>query len=216
MKKHTAFTHHEVIHYEKKRYQRIDQRLVHARENHILIKLFKKINKSTGLALDIPCGYGRFSKFFRERGFTLVSSDYSFQMVRRAVERLKSDPIILGITADAKKNLPFRSNSFDVLLSMRFFHHVHEPEEREFILREFARVSQNWIVISYYQTNFLHQLQRKIRKILRKNQVNIKMISRNELKSLLEEAGLSLVKVIPLLKGIHAQNIALISKLNYS
>ncbi|MCK4337291.1 MAG: methyltransferase domain-containing protein, partial [Candidatus Aminicenantes bacterium] len=138
------------------------------------------------------------------------------QMVRRAVERLKSDPIILGIVADAKKNLPFRSNSFDVLLSMRFFHHVHEPEEREFILREFARVSQNWIVISYYQTNFLHQLQRKIRKILRKNQANIKMISRNELKSLLEEAGLSLVKVIPLLKGIHAQNIALISKLNYS
>jgi 2-polyprenyl-3-methyl-5-hydroxy-6-metoxy-1,4-benzoquinol methylase len=167
------------------------------------------------LALDIPCGYGRFSKFFHEGGFSLVSSDYSYQMVGRAVERLKRDPIVLGITADAKKNLPFRSGSFDVLLSMRFFHHVHEPEEREFILREFARVSQNWIVISYYQTNFLHQLQRKFRKIFKKSQANIKMISRNELKSLLGKAGLSLVKVIPLLKGIHAQNIALISKLDH-
>jgi len=211
-KKHRPFTRQEVIHYEKKRYKGIDQRLVHARENHILAQLFKKIDNTPGTALDIPCGYGRFSNFLREKGFIPVSLDYSYQMVTRAVEASKNDHGSLGIAADAKKNLPFKSNSFNVLFSMRFFHHVHEPHEREFILKEFARVSQKWVVFSYYQTSCFHLFQRRLRKTFNKDQANIKMISRDELQSLSEKAGLKILRVIPVLKGIHSQNIALLSK----
>ncbi len=209
------FEKQEVEEYERKRYRGIDQRLVHGREGSLLRKILRKIGEGPLLVLDVPCGYGRFSDLLLDKGFTLVSSDLSFHMVRRARERGEHphSRFISGVVADAKQGLPFKNDSFSLLLSMRFFHHVHEQEEREFILKEFCQASSDWVILSYYQKNLLHYLQRILRRKIKKSRTRIKMIPRREFYKEVEGAGLRVVKISPLFRGIHAHHIALLRKM---
>lgn len=208
------FQKHEVEDYERKRYRGLDQRLVHRRETRILRKIMRKIKeeKRTGLqrALDLPCGYGRFSKLLQDEGFALISSDLSFHMVKRAVDRHGNPERIPGVAANAKIGLPFKPDTFFLLFSMRFFHHLHEREEREAVLREFARVTSGWVVLSYYQRNLLHVLQRKLRRQIMKKKTRIKMVSRNEFREEIASAGLKIFRIFPLFRGLHAHHIALL------
>jgi len=210
--KNVGFQKHEVEEYERKRYRGFDQRLVHGRELRILKKILRKTGRDSTLVLDIPCGYGRFSELFLDRSFYLVSSDLSFHMVNRARESSKQHTRIFGVVADAKKELPFKQDSFDLLISMRFFHHIHSGKEREFILKEFSRISTKWVILSYYQKNFLHLLQRKFRRKIKKSRTQIKMISRKELKKEVESSGLNIIQVFSLFKALHAHHIALLKK----
>lgn len=211
------FKKHEVEEYEKKRYRGVDQRFVDRREKRILHKILSRSLRAAGgnsiHALDIPCGYGRFSELLLDKGFNLTSSDLSFEMVKRAKERSPMPAHLLAVAADAKRGLPFKNAKFDLVLSMRFFHHVHLSEERRLILREFSRASAEWVILSFYKMNWLHSLQRKLRRVIKKSKTQIKMIRGKTFRQEAESAGLRIVKIFPLLKGIHAQHIALLRKI---
>ena len=208
-----TFKKHEVEEYERKRYRGIDQRLVHGRERRILRKILQKIGNGSFPVLDVPCGYGRFSNLLLDKGFSLVSSDLSIHMVKRAREKSGGPRFLLGVVTNAKQGLPFKKGAFSLLLSMRFFHHIHEREEREFILEEFSRITSEWVILSYYQKNLLHILQRKFRRRIKRSKTRIKMISREEFFKEVEEAGLRVVKIFPLFWFIHAHHIALLKKM---
>lgn len=209
------FEKQEVEEYERKRYRGIDQRIVHRREGRLLRKILDKIGDGPLIVLDIPCGYGRFSALLLDKDFSLVSSDLSFHMVKRASEKGEHhhSRFLSGVVADAKQGLPFKKAAFSILLSMRFFHHVHEKEEREFILKEFSRATSGWVIISYYQRNLLHNLQRKFRRKIKGSRTRIKMIPRKEFHKEVEGAGFRVVKISPLFRGIHAHHIALLKKM---
>ena len=189
------FEKHEVEEYERKRYRGIDQRLVHGREGRLLRKILFKIGEGPLLVLDIPCGYGRFSALLLDKDFSLVSSDLSFHMVKRASEKGEHphSRFLSGVVADAKQGLPFKKGAFSLLLSMRFFHHIHEREEREFILKEFSRAISGWVILSYYQRNLLHNLQRRLRRKIERSRTRIKMIRRKEFYKEVEGAGFRVV-----------------------
>lgn len=206
------FQEHEVEEYERKRYRGLDQRLVHRKETKILRKILQKVRSSSSLVLDVPCGYGRFSDLFLDMNCSLVSSDISFYMVKRAKEMSSHHSWPLAVVADVKKGLPFKQSVFSLLLSFRFFHHVHEKHERESILREFSRISSQWMILSYYQMNFFHFLQRKIRRKIKGSRTRIKMISKEELENEVKVGGFHIDSVYPLFKGIHAHHIALLKK----
>ena len=206
------FRKDEVEDYERKRYRGIDQRLVHAREKRILQKILKKVGEGAFWVLDIPCGYGRFSFLFSKRGMNLLSCDLSFHMVKRTGEKKESLTGHLGVVADGKRGLPFRQGVFDLLLSMRFFHHLHRREERKAVLDEFFRVTGKWIILSFYQRNVLHLFQRGLRKAVKKSKTRIKMISRREFKEEVEEAGFDIIRIYPVFKGIHSHQIVLLRK----
>jgi SAM-dependent methyltransferase len=208
------FEKHEVEEYERKRYRGVDQRLVHGREGRLLRNILHKIGEGPLLVLDVPCGYGRFSDLLLDKGFSLVSSDLSFHMVKRAREKAGQphSRFLSGVVANAEQGLPFKKGAFSLLLSMRFFHHVHESKEREFILKEFSRATSDWVIISYYQKNLPHYLQRKLRRRIKRSRTRIKMIPRKEFYKEVEGAGLRVVKISPLFRGIHAHHIALLKK----
>lgn len=210
----SPFEKHEVEEYERKRYRGIDQRFVHGRERRLLQKFLYKIGEASLPVLDIPCGYGRFSNILLDKGCSLVSSDLSFHMVKRSREKGEKSHsrFLSGVVADAKQGLPFKKGAFSLLLSMRFFHHLHEKEEREFILKEFSRATSSWVILSYYQRNLLHILQRKLRRKIKRSRTRIKMIPHKEFYNEIEGAGLRIVKISPLLRGIHAHHIALLKK----
>jgi SAM-dependent methyltransferase len=210
------FQKHEVEDYERRRYRGLDQRMVDAREQKIVRGLFDAAKRLNGvnaaLVLDAPCGYGRFSGIVENQGFSLVSSDLSFHMVDRAGMRDRSRPYSLGVVADLKRGLPFKPGVFRFVLSMRFFHHVHEESERAQILGEFARVSAKWVILSYYELNPLHLLQRKIRRGLKRSKTRIKMISGDRFRREIEAAGFRIVKKAPLFRWLHAQRLILLER----
>jgi len=206
------FQEHEVDEYERKRYRGLDQRLVHKREKKILRKILQKVGDGSMLVLDVPCGYGRFSDMILKKDLSLVSSDISFYMVKRTREKSSHPAYPLAVVADVKKALPFKQGVFGILFSIRFFHHVHRKHEREAILREFSRVTSRWTVLSYYQMNFLHFLQRKLRRKIKRSKTRIKMIPRKDFESEVKCAGYNIVRIYPLFRGIHSQHIVLLRK----
>ena len=226
----SKFTAAGVRDYETRRYRGIDQRIVQARETRILKKVFRSIKETwsgAGPVLDLPCGYGRFSSFLLGQGFRIVNSDLSFQMVKRACQRIEeargaasgpgnvprpSSPRASGAVGNAKQGLPFRAGVFPVVLSIRFFHHVHEPRDREKILGEFFRVSSAWAVVSFYRMNALHLFQRRLRRLVNKSRTRIKMIAPGRFEEEAEAAGFEVMRVFPLIRGIHAYHIALLKK----
>jgi SAM-dependent methyltransferase len=212
-----TFRADEVADYERRRYRGLDQRIVHGRELRILRRILSFIEREEPLrtpayALDAPCGYGRFSGLLLARGYGLVSSDLSAAMVRRA--RIKDTISIspMGIVANLTQGLPFRAGTFSVILSMRFFHHLHDSADRRRALGEFAHSSSSWLILSYYQANRLHLLQRKMRRAVRRSRTRIKMITRGEFESEARGAGFEIVRIVPLFRGIHAHHIALLRK----
>lgn len=211
------FQEHEVRDYEHRRYRGWDQKIVHRREMKILRTILKEIEeKSQGLhgayVLDAPCGYGRFSSILLEKSVRLVDADLSFSMVERARNRENISTIPMGTVANLTQDMPFRPHVFPLILSMRFFHHLHQPEERGRVLREFARSGAGWLILSYYQANALHHLQRKLRRLFKKSKTRIKMIGRREFRQQVEEAGFEIIRIFPLFRGIHAHHIALLKK----
>ncbi len=206
------FKKHEVEDYERRRYRGADQKLVDRREKRILRKILQKLGGGSLRVLDLPCGYGRFSRLLLDNGFPLVSSDLSFHMVKRAMERSEKSHLHSAVVADAKQGLPFKNGAFHLILSMRFFHHLHQKREREIILGEFSRVCSEWLILSYYQRNWLHSLQRILRRKLKKSKTVIKMISRQEFYEEIEAAGFKVIKRFPVFRGIHSHHIALLNR----
>jgi SAM-dependent methyltransferase len=206
------FEKHEVEEYEKRRYRGQDQKLVDRREKRILRKILQELGGGSLRVLDLPCGYGRFSRLLLDKGFSLVSSDLSFHMVKRATEKSGESHLHSAVVADAKRGLPFKNGAFSVLFSMRFFHHLHEKKERESILSEFSRVCSDWLVLSYYQRNWLHSLQRKLRRSIKKSKTMIKMISRKEFYEEVRAADFKVIRIFPLFRGTHSQHLALLKK----
>jgi len=200
--------------YERRRYRGLDQRIVHAREIRLIRACFRAMraageDEARGApALDLPCGYGRFTDALRNDGWALSHSDLSFEMVRRA----KAKSGLSGAVADAKRGLPFRPGAFRLVFSVRFFHHLHDPADRAAVLGEFRRVSAAWAVVSFYRANALHRLQRRARRLFNKSRTNIKMIGAGQFEREAETAGFEVVFVKPLFKGLHAYHLALLRK----
>jgi len=115
------------------------------------------------------------------------------------------------LAADARR-LPFRAGAFDLVFSIRLFHHIHSPESREAILGEFSRVSSAYALVSFYRANGLHEVQRRLRRAFGKSRTNIKIVEPGVFEKAAGEAGFSVVRVLPLFGGIHAYHLALLKK----
>jgi SAM-dependent methyltransferase len=212
------FQEHEVADYERRRYRGVDQRVVHRREVRILKKMLGLVGAEQtaglrALALDAPCGYGRFSGLLLEAGYRPVSCDLSLAMVRRARTKDPISPNPIGIVANVTQGLPVRDGAFPLVFSLRFFHHLHRPEERRAALGEFARAGSGWLILSFYRANVLHQAQRALRRRVKRSKTRIKMITGREFEEEATGAGFRVVRVFPLFRGVHAHHIALLKKI---
>mgnify|MGYP000592660365 CR=1 FL=1 len=210
------FNDQQVAEYERRRYRGLDQRLVHWRETRILSRWLKDLARTSefpGLCLDAPCGYGRFSQHILASGFNLVSADLSLSMVKRALKRGFNGHFPIGIVINLLADFPFADHSFDLVLSLRFFHHLHSTEERQHVLVEIGRVTTRWAIVSFYRKQPLHELQRKLRRWLRPSPTRISMLSLATFSREAALAGFRLKKISALWPGLHAQHFALLEKI---
>ncbi len=86
-------------------------------------------------ALDVGAGYG-YSSYHMPSSIDTLALDFSFM-------NLISNPVKKKIQATALE-LPFRTNSFDLVFGWSFLHHLDEPEKA---VAEMARVSKKYLVL---------------------------------------------------------------------
>lgn len=86
--------------------------------------------------LDVGCGNGFFTYYFSKLAYT-VGIDYSRYM-------LSINPCDLLIQGSALQ-LPFKTNSFDLVFCSNLLHHVKNPE---IVVSEMKRVSKKFVILS--------------------------------------------------------------------
>lgn len=139
-------------------------------EQRLLRRLLRSasMGKLDGLALDLPCGYGRLYSILHNLGASVVEGDWSFHLlgaarIFHADERNLPPPA--GYVRATALCLPFRDRAFELVLSVRLCHHIREHQERIRYLREIMRVSRKWLVFIYFDTasikNRAHEFRRR-------------------------------------------------------
>jgi ubiquinone/menaquinone biosynthesis C-methylase UbiE len=134
--------------------------------------------------LEIACGTGRFTLMLAERGAKVVGLDVSRAMLGQARRKAKTAGRSIDFLRGDAARLPLPDDAVDTVLAMRFFHLADQPET---FLREMARVARRQVVFDTFERysarsayNFLLPM-------------GSRLYSRREVRSLVTEAGLSLV-----------------------
>ena len=122
---------------------------------------------SRGLALDLPSGFGRFFPALRQAYPHVVEGDWSWPMLQTA-QSAHAEQALAFVRASAVA-LPFASNSFDLVFSVRLCHHFPSDAERDRYIREVFRVSKGWVILSYLDQQSIHnRLRSALRRLKRK------------------------------------------------
>jgi SAM-dependent methyltransferase len=197
----------DVSKYEKRRYGGADQKLIDRRERALVVELLRAVGLERGRILDAPCGYGRFSTVLAELGAAVVCADVSAAMVGRTRAQLNGTAGARFVVMDIRQ-LPFRDGTFDATFTMRLFHHGFAREQMAAILRELARVSRRYVILSYYRYNALHAALRRLKGFSSR----IRMMTDAELATEVAGAPLALRRRERVLPLLHAQTLAVLEK----
>jgi len=101
------------------------------------LDLIKKyINLNSKSILDVGSGNGYFA-YYLSKYANVVGADISETL-------LKANPLSKKVKCDAQ-NLPFKKDSFDIVISSNLLHHVNNPKK---VVSEMHRVSRKYVVLS--------------------------------------------------------------------
>lgn len=115
---------------------------------------------SNAVMLDIPCGSGRFTEKFKKLR-QVYSFDYNYSMLFEAYKNFKDINTVYFAQASIT-DIPLPDNSVDLVFCMRMMHHIDSIELFNQIIGELARVSSEWIFISFYRNESLKNIRRRI------------------------------------------------------
>ncbi len=199
----------DISKYEKRRYGAPDQKFVNRREQAMVDEIIRTLELSKARVLDAPCGYGRFSTVFASRGTEIICADVSAAMVGRARERVaeagrRGMYVVMDI-----RHLPFKDNSVEAAFTMRLFHHGFARDEMAVIVSELARVSRRWVILSYYRSNWLHGLFRRLKGFSSR----IKMMTDEEFFAEVKAAPLTVRSRKTVFPFLHAQTLVVLEKI---
>ncbi len=146
------------------------ERINNWHEQRLLRRLLRDagIGKLEGIALDLPCGYGRLQAIVGELGARVIEGDWSFSLLttaKRYHAEQDSRELPAGYVRATALQLPFRDRAFAFVLSVRLSHHIREQHERIQHLREAMRVSGEWVMFTYFDAasvkNRTHERRRR-------------------------------------------------------
>ena len=150
---------------------KLHRKLSDKRERALLERYFGAIGPVDTI-LDLPCGHGRLSDFFKARCKTLLEGDWSFTMVSLNQQDNGNDHRHY-VRASALE-IPLPDQSVDVVVSFRLSHHLESQELRERHLRELFRVARKAVVVTWFSATSLKNLLREVRvKLFGKTRKNV-------------------------------------------
>jgi ubiquinone/menaquinone biosynthesis C-methylase UbiE len=127
----------EARQYDERRYHSADGRLFNNLELTVLRSWLGLNSKSK--VLDVPAGTGRLSWALAETGATVVGADISANMLGVAASKQDASDADVHFTQGSGTQLPFADDTFDAVVSFKFFHLIPNERKQSFV-REMARV----------------------------------------------------------------------------
>lgn len=110
---------------------------------------------TTATVLDLPCGTGRLTTHLAGMGFRVIAADLSQEMLNTCQQTCndvlpeETAQSIEYIQADVM-DMPLATQSCDVVLCNRLFHHLNTSSSRAWALAELFRVTRQRVVLSYF------------------------------------------------------------------
>ncbi len=140
--------------YERDRWSRASRR----RRDPTLVArvLAERLEVRDALVLDAPCGTGRLHGAIATRG-AYVGLEISAAMLEQA--RRHADARL--VRGDVE-HLPFRDGTFPVVVCCRLLHHLRDRASLEVALSELVRVSDAWIVGSFWDSGSLEAARHRL------------------------------------------------------
>jgi len=121
----------EAFLYDKRRYDSAEGRLFSDLEIGVLLSWLPL--HAGQRVLDIPAGTGRLSFALAASGATVVGADLSVNMLRMAESKRPREAGRPYFTQGSGAALPFPPNTFDAVVSFKFFHLIPNDQKRVFI-----------------------------------------------------------------------------------
>jgi demethylmenaquinone methyltransferase/2-methoxy-6-polyprenyl-1,4-benzoquinol methylase len=121
----------EAFLYDKKRYHSAEGRLFSDLEIAVL-RSWLPLRRGDRV-LDVPAGTGRLSFALAESGATVVGADLSVNMLRVADSKRAHEAGRPHFMQGSGAALPFPSNTFDAVISFKFFHLIPNEQKKLFI-----------------------------------------------------------------------------------
>ena len=162
--------------------------------------------------LDIGCGNGRLLKRLRGKSVRYVGIDFSKALINEARNKFPGYHFQIANAI----NLPFPNNSFDKVYAIAFLHHIPSKKARKQVIKESKRVLKErglliltvWNLLSKRPIrkkilkNFLLKIIGKVKldvfdiflPWMGKNRCFFHCFRRGELRSLIKEADLRIIK----------------------
>jgi len=138
--------------------------------------------------LDAPCGTGRLRGVFERRGIRYVGLDVSWPMLNEARQG-DGAALVMGFV----DRMPFRDDSFDVVLCCRLLHHLEDAEEAQVVVRELVRVAHRMIIVSFFDRTSLHAWRRRVGLRRHEGAGSRRALSKRALKHMFDAAGADIV-----------------------
>lgn len=188
--------------YDGRRFSGALGRLKNWRDQQLIVKAVRHAGHVDRI-LDVPCGTGRLVRSLASRVPYSIGADISLDMITfsRGHPHAQSRPngLVEYVQCDARY-LPFGNDSFDVVLSGRFLHHLfHLPQsERLQVIQEFARVSRKWVLGDFNIQYGLKYYVNKMRSVLQGKPLKSQRRTATEVFEELTQAGLRVERVYPI------------------
>ena len=174
------------------KFKTLSGRIFHWAESRQLERIIHGILKG-GRVLDAPCGTGRLTEVFLTHGLAILGGDISGEMIGIARHRHQSVNGELIFSQMDFLHVPLADGAVTATFSIRFLVHI-PPHERVAILKEFRRVSRQWVVISLSISTPWHRLRRRIKGWLGHDKPIRHPITDEDMRRELAQAGLKEVK----------------------
>jgi len=131
------------------RFEKGSRRRTHLREQRAVAGIFARLPECASV-LDVPCGAGRFLETLSQNHRTVTEMDVSAAMVDLARERARQitppPQFLVGDAGDIK----LATNAVDSVFCNRLLHHLRAAEERIRVLKEFHRITRQYLVVSFF------------------------------------------------------------------
>lgn len=149
-------------HYFEKHEHEFWRRLSNWRDHQIARKALQLAGNPTSV-LDMPCGTGRFWDVLAEdKSRTIYASDYNQAMIDAGMaNRPKAITGRVQTFQASAFDLPVPDGFVDNIFCIRFMHHLGKADEREVLLKEFYRVTNNTVILSLWVDGNLKAKRRK-------------------------------------------------------
>ncbi len=178
-------------------------RLKNWRDQRVVRKAVRRAGRVERI-LDVPCGTGRLLRSLTSRIPHSVGADVSADMIEfsrlsTAGQETGSKSLLEYVQCDAKY-LPFGNESFDMVVSGRFLHHLFNvpQSDRLQVMKEFVRVSRRWVLGDFNIKYGLKYYINRMRSILERKPLKSQRMSAVEVFEELAEAGLRVEQVYPI------------------